>query len=131
MSIFGTQADKAVAAMDKEKIKAAEFSDGLTLQFVSVEKTKSQYGAAEDAAIVERGILEEGEQFLYTFKDAQGDTRKHYSTSFPLFIAMQHAEIEENGWLLIKRTGTAKDTKYTVEKVEAPEQPITAEDVGF
>lgn len=110
--------------MDKEKIKAAEFEKGLTLELVSVEKTKSQFGAAEDSSIVERGILEEGEQFVYTFKDSEGLTRKHYSTSFPLCIAMQKAELNYGDWVLVKREGKSKDTKYTVEKVEAPELPM-------
>lgn len=116
--IFPDSVNKAIEAMDKEKIKAVEFEAGLTLQLVSVEKVKSQFGAAEDSSIVEREILEEGEQFVYTFKDLEGLTRKHYSTSFPLCIAMQKAELNYGDWVLIKREGKSKDTKYTVEKVK-------------
>lgn len=118
MNIFDDKVTNALKAMDKEKIRAVEFEDGLTLQFISVERTKSQYGAAEDSSIVERGVLEEGEQFVYTFKDKEGDLRKFYSTSFPFLIAMNGAEINKNDWLLIKREGKARETKYTVEKVE-------------
>src|SRR3990167_3559961 len=118
--IFDPKTNAALIAMNKERVKAVEFEDRLTLQFVSVEKISSQYGAAEDSSIVERGILEEGEQFVYTFKDKEGDTRKFYSTSFPFLIAMQGAEINENDWLHIKREGKARETKYTIEK-ESPD----------
>ncbi len=114
MNVFPDDVVTALSKMDKEKIKAVEFEAGLTLTFVSVEKAKSQYGAAEDSAIVERGILEEGEQFVYTFTDSGGDTRKFYSTSFPFLIAMNGAEINEGDSLFIKREGKAKETKYVV-----------------
>lgn len=117
MSIFPPEVTEALNKMDKEKIRAVEFENGLTLQFIGVEKTKSQYGAAEDAAIVERGILEEGEQFVYTFKDREGDVRKLYSTSFPFLISMKQAELNEGDWITITRTGKLRDTKYTVEKL--------------
>lgn len=121
MSVFGIQADNAVKAMERETVKAKEFETGVTLQFQSVEKQKSRYeGAAKDSSIVERGVLDEGEQFLYSFKDHDGFVRKHYSHSFPLFIAMQGAEISDGEWLTIKRSGSGKETTYTVEKVEAP-----------
>lgn len=111
----------AVEKMNKETIKAAEFEgNGLTLKFKSVEKAKSPYGAEADATIVEKGILEEGEQFVFHFEDAEGDARKHYSKSMPFFIGMQQAEINEDDWLLIKREGVKDKTRYTVEVVEAP-----------
>ena len=115
-SIFPPEVSDALNKMDKEKIRAVEFEKGLTMEFVSVEKVKSQYGAAEDSSIVERGILEEGEQFVYTFKDIDGDTRKLYSASFPFLIAMNQAELNTGDQVLITRTGKLKDTKYTVEK---------------
>lgn len=116
MNIFPAEVEKALQSMNKERIKASEFENGLTLTFIGVEKVKSQYGAAEDASIVERGILEEGEQFVYTFKDAEGDTRKLYSHSFPFLIAMNNAELNNGDLITITRTGKLKDTKYTVEK---------------
>lgn len=120
-SVFGDQADKAVEAMEKETIKAVEFEQGLTLTFMGVQKQMSRFGgAAGDSSIVERNILVEGEEFLYTFKDGAGFVRKHYSTSFPLFIALQRAEINENDTLVIKREGKGKETSYSVEKVEQP-----------
>lgn len=116
--IFDKQVNDAITAMDKEKISAKEFDgEGLTLQVVSVEKIKGQFGAAEESAIVERGILEEGQQFLYTFKDKDGLLRKHWSTSFPMCIAMQRAEINEGDWIKITRKGSGKDTNYEVDKV--------------
>ncbi len=116
-SIFPPEVSEALNKMDKEKIRATEFEKGLTLEFVNVEKVASQYGATEDSAIVERGILEEGHQFVYTFKDSDGDTRKLYSTSFPFLIAMNQAELNTGDKVLITRTGKLKDTKYSVDKV--------------
>jgi len=121
MSVFGSDVDKAAALLNKATIKAKEFEGkGLTVQFQSVEKIKSQYGAEADASIVEKGILEEGEQFLFKFKDAEGADRKHYSTSMPFFIAMQQTEINEGDWLHIRREGQKDKTRYYVEIVDAP-----------
>lgn len=115
MSIFDESVTNALKAMDKEIIKASEFETGLVLQFIKVEKVKGKFGATEDSSIVERGILEEGEQFVYHFKDSEGDLRKLYSTSFPFLIEMNKAELNEGDWVKITRTGKLKDTKYTVE----------------
>lgn len=120
MNIFDSETTAALEKMSKATIKAVEFEAGLTLQFVSVEKQTSQYGAAEDSSIVERGILDEGQTFLYTFKDKEGDTRKLYSTSFPFLIAMNDAEINEGDTLSILRSGKLKDTKYVIEVVQKP-----------
>lgn len=121
MSVFGSDVDKAAAQLNKATIKAKEFEGkGLTLQFLSVEKVQSQYGAEADASIVEKGILEEGEQFLFRFKDVEGADRKHYSTSMPFFIGMQQTEINEGDWLHIRREGVQAKTRYYVEKVDAP-----------
>ena len=94
--------------------------DGLTLQIKSVEKVKSQYGAKADNGLVERTILEEGELYRYTFADANGEEKNFDSHSMPFFIAMQGAESNLGDWLLIKRTGKLRETRYTAEEVEAP-----------
>lgn len=121
MSVFGEEVDKAAEAMSKATVKAKEFEGkGLTLQFKGVEKIKSQYGAEEGANIVEKGILEEGEQFLFRFVDREGLERKHYSTSMPFFIAVQQAEINEGDWLHIERTGVKDKTRYSVEVTKEP-----------
>lgn len=129
MSIFGKEVDEAADIMDKSKIRAKEFEGkGLTLQFVGVEKIKSQYGAEADSTIVEKNILEEGEQFLFTFKDSEGLTRKHYSTSMPFFIGMRKdresepLEIAEGDWLVIRREGVKDKTRYYVEKTEVSQR---------
>lgn len=122
MAIFDKNVEQAIKNLNKEIIKAAEFADGLTLKFMKVEKVKGKFGAAEDSNIVEKGVLEEGEQFLYSFQDTDGITRKHYSTSFPLVIALQQAEINEGDWITITRTGKSTDTRYTAEKTVAPTQ---------
>ncbi len=120
MSIFPEETNKVLAKIAMEKIKPVEFEAGLTLQFKSVERIKSQYGASDDASIVEKGVLEEGEQFLFHFKDTKGEERKLYSTSFPFVVAMNGAELNTDDWVLIKRTGKTTETKYTVTKTDAP-----------
>lgn len=120
MSIFPEGTNEALSKIALEKIKPIEFESGLTLQFKSVTKVKSQYGASEDASIVEKGILEEGEQFVFQFVDPTGLERKLYSTSFPFVIAMHGSELNIGDWVHIKRTGKTTDTKYIVTKVAAP-----------
>lgn len=118
--------EKAQAGSGKW-IKASDFADkGLTLQVVSTEKVKGQYGASAESALVEREILEEGESFRYNFKDTEGKERSHDSTSFPLFIALQNAEINFGDWLHIKREGKGDKTRYTAEVVDAPASSKTA-----
>ena len=94
--------------------------DGLTLQIKNVEKVSSQYGAKADNGLVEREILEEGQIYRYTFADAEGKEKNFDSHSMPFFIAMQGAEFNFGDWLLIKRTGKLRDTRYTADKVDAP-----------
>lgn len=98
----------------------ADFENGQTLKIKSVETVKSDFGASADSSIVEREILKEGEVFRYTFEDASGEEKVHDSHSMPFFIAMQGAEFNFGDWLLIKRTGKLRDTRYTADKVEAP-----------
>ena len=135
MPIFDSEIMEKANAMGGAWIKAPEFDgDGLVLQIKATEKIKGQYGASADDSIVERGLLEEGESFRYTFEDATGAERKHDSASFPLFIGMQQAELNFGDWLHIKREGKTDKTRYTVEVVEAPkvlksvEYPISKED---
>jgi len=54
-------------------LKGVDFDGaGQTLQIVApLEKVKSQYGAQATDYLVENNILEEGESFRYTFKDAE------------------------------------------------------------
>ena len=121
MSVFGNEVDEAAQKLNVATIKAKEFEGkGLTLQFQSVEKIKSQYGAEADASIVEKGILDEGEQFLFKFKDVEGTDRKHYSSSMPFFIGMQQTEISEGDWLHIRREGVKDKTRYYVEITSKP-----------
>lgn len=121
MSIFGLEVDAAAEVLRKAKIKAKEFEgEGLVLQFLTVERVKSQYGAEAEASIVEKGILEEGEQFAFDFLDAEGTRRRLWSTSMPFFVSMQQAEISEGDWLKIRREGVKDKTRYSITKVEAP-----------
>lgn len=120
MSVFGKDIDEKVATMTNEWIKAEEFEKSPILQFKSVEKMNSQYGAKAADSIVTKKILEEGETFRYIFEDADGNSRKHDSTSFPLFIGVQEAEINEDDWLKITREGVKDKTRYYVEIVPQP-----------
>lgn len=121
MAIFDKEIMDKAAQASNEWIKATEFDGkGLTLQINGVEKIKSNYGAKAEDAIVERDILEEGETFRYTFKDADGNERKHDSSSFPMFIGMKSVEVNYGDWLHIRREGKKDKTKYFAEAVDAP-----------
>lgn len=59
---------------DMEKVGKSDWltgsdfeGEGQVLKIVSVEKVKSQYGAAADNGMVEKEILEEGQTFRYSF----------------------------------------------------------------
>lgn len=95
---------------------------GQVLKIKSIEKVKSDYGAAAGSSIVEREILEEGQVFRYSFEDAEGNEKTHDSHSMPFMIALQNAEFNFGDWLLIKRTGKLKDTRYTAEQVAVSQE---------
>lgn len=127
MAIFDDKTMEAAEKMGGGWVKAKEFEGaGLTLKIESTERIKSQYGAKAEDGIVERGILEEGESFRFTFEDEEGNERKHDSSSFPMFIGMQQAELNFGDWLHIRKEGERDKTRYYVEVVEAP---VTAEDM--
>lgn len=117
-------------------IKPIEFDgDGLVLQVAKpLEKVKSQYGADEGDFMVNNGLLEIGESFRFTFTSIEGKERKIDTTSAPFFIAFK--QVEELGvgdWVQIKRTGKTDKTRYSVEKMEAPDNavsPLNSEEVS-
>lgn len=130
--IFPSDVREASNKIESEWISPKEFDGkGLTLQFVKpLEKMKSinpKYGAKDDNYLVKHGVLEIGETFRYVFGTSRGNERQIDTTSSPLWIAFKQAsekEGEELGigdWCLITRTGETTETRYTVEKVEAPE----------
>lgn len=105
--------------------------EGQVLQIKAVGKVKSQYGAAADSSMVEKGILEEGEIFRYTFVDSKGVEKNFDSHSMPFMIAMTQAEFNFDDWLHIKRTGKLRDTRFTAEKVEFSEEDNTPSGIPF
>jgi len=79
-----------------------------------------KYGAEEKDYLVKNEILEAGETFKYVFKDAEGNEREHDSASAPMCIGFQQAQVEPGDWVKITRTGKTDETRYSIEKVEAP-----------
>lgn len=137
MSIFPPEMSEKMNQGTGEFIKASEFENGLTLQIVKVEAVASRFGAEEGDYFVETGVLKEGETLRYFFNAPDGKERKLDSNSRPLSIAFEQAEIENNDWVYIKRTGKGENTRYTVTKVEAPdvslrnENELDSSSVGF
>lgn len=122
MSIFNKEVSDALKGMGGSFLKGSDFEgDGLVLKYVGHEKVPSRYGAGEDSKIVERGILEEGEVFRFSFQDANGNQKTFDTYSFPFIIGMNQAEINEGDWLRISRSGKTTETRYSVEKTEKPE----------
>lgn len=133
-------------------IKASEFEGkGLVLQVSKpMEKVKSnnpKYGAQEKDYLVKTEILEVGETFHYTFMTPEGNERQIDSASGPMFIGFKQCEeLGVGDWVQITREGERSDTRFTVEKVDAPsvsprksildssqtlEQPVNPEDIPF
>lgn len=144
MDIFPEDVKKASDKIESEWISAKEFDGGIILQLVKpLEKIKSpnpKYGAKADNFLVKNEILEVGETFRYIFKTANGSERKLDTNSSPFFIAFKQcvseSEFGVGDWAQIERTGETTETRYTVEKVEAPvsqenTEEIRPEDVKF
>lgn len=114
---------EAADKLGGEWIKASEFTgNGLVLQIAkSMEKVSSKYGALETDYLVKNEILEKGQTFRYSFNTSEGAERKIDSKSTPLFIGFK--QVEELGvgdWVKVIRTGEREETRFTVEKVDAP-----------
>lgn len=124
--IFPSDVREASDKIEGEWIQAKEFEGkGLTLQVEKpLEKMKSpnpKYGAKPENYLVKNNILEAGETFRYTFKSVGGNERKIDTNSSPFFIAFKQCEeLGIGDWVEIVRTGETTETRYTVEKVEAP-----------
>lgn len=137
MSIFDKETESRMQKAGGEWIKGEEFNgDGLTLQIVKVERMKAnnpKYGALATDSIVKNEYLEEGETFRYVFKNKQGVERKIDSKSMPLFIGFSSVReaLEPGDWVHIKREGERDETRYYVEKVDAPfpQVPIANDDI--
>ena len=127
MSIFPPEVSEKMKSSDWWSGEDFE-GEGQVVQVVSVEPVASAYGAAEDSYWVEQDILQVGQTFRYTLKDAEGVEKKWDSTSRPLAIGLQQAEVEANDWIKLQRAGKGKDTRYTATKVEAPVSPAKADE---
>jgi len=114
--IFDKEISKKL--MTNQYLKGTDFeNEGITLTFKGVEKVKARFGASEDSKLVEKGILEEGEAFKYSFEDADGNERIFESHSMPFAVAMNTAEVNEGDKVHISRTGKTTETRYAVELV--------------
>lgn len=129
MSVFSSDVQEALNNAGGAWVKASEFEGGLTLQVIKVEKVRPnnpKYGADDKNYLVKEEILDEGETFRYHFKDAEGNERQHDSSSAPMCIGFQQANVEPEDWVKITRTGKTDKTRYEVVKVAAPEKGKTA-----
>ena len=118
--MFDENTKKALKNMGGNYLRGSDFEGGLTLQFKSVEKISGQYGAEADSSMVEKGILEEGQKFRFTFADSDGVKRTFDTTSMPFTIALNQVEINEDDWVEITREGKGDKTRYHAEKVSEP-----------
>lgn len=121
--MFPEDVREAASKISSDWLKGSNFDgEGLVLKVVKpMEKVKSQYGAEEDDYLVKNEILAVGESFRYTFEDTEGKERKIDSSSTPFFIGFKQCEdLGVGDWCRITRTGKTDKTRYTVEKVEAP-----------
>lgn len=124
--------EAAASAGGGKFIKAEEFEGkGLVLKVKSFEKIKSKnpkFGANEKDALMDQGILKEGETFKYSFESGENDgdgfpeQRTVESKSLALFIAFSECDPEAGDWVRISKTGKMEETRYVVEKVEEPKK---------
>lgn len=134
MDIFPDEVREAANQIGGEFIKGAEFDgDGLVLQVSkAMEKIKAsnpKYGAEEKDFLVKQEILEVGETFRFYFKTPEGDERKIDTKSSPFFIGFKQCEeLGVGDWIRVTRTGKTDKTRYTVEKVDAPEVSTSPEE---
>jgi len=124
--IFPKDVREAADKIESEWITPSEFEKGLTLQLIkpleAVKASNPKYGTDEKDYLYKNNLLGLGEQFRYVFKTPNGNERRIDSKSPPLFIGFKQCEECGVGdWLLITRTGQTTETRFTVEKVEAPE----------
>lgn len=122
MSIFNPETSEKMKKGGNEWLSGEDFEGkGITLQIVSTETVPSAYGVAEDHYFVQQEILKVGETFRYNFKDVDGVERRFDTHSRPFAIGFEQCEgIEYGDWVHITRTGAAKQTRYKMEKVDAP-----------
>ena len=128
-SIWPDDVKEAASKMGGNWLKSEAFEGGLTLKVKKVEKVVSRnpkYGAIESDYLVKNEILEVGQTFHYVFETADGQEKMIDSKSAPFFIGMTNAQIEAEDWVKITRSGERDETRYDVEKVEAPESSKTA-----
>jgi len=125
---------EAANKMGNDWIKGEEFDgEGLTLQLVQpLEKVRSnnpKYGAQETDFLVKNDLLEVGESFRFVFKTTDGTERKFDTKSSPFFIGFKQCEeLGVGDWVKIARTGKTTETRYSVEKVDAPIEPAQPSD---
>lgn len=122
--------DAASAGGDGKYIKAEEFEGkGLVLKVVSFSKIRAKnpkFGANEKDALMDQGLLDEGETFRYVFEtkdlDADGFPKQRIveSKSLALFIGFKNCDPDEGEWIRISKEGKMDDTRYEVEKSEEP-----------
>lgn len=133
-NMFPADVEEAAKKMGGEWITAAEFEDSPILQIVKpIEKVKStnpKYGAEEKDYLVKTEILDVGETFRYYFRTPEGIERKIDSKSSPMFIGFRQVEdLSVGDWVKVTRTGKTDQTRFAVEKVEAPVSQLKNEPV--
>lgn len=124
--IFPSNVREAADKLGSNWIKGEEFEgDGLVLQLSKpmevVKSNNPQYGAQEADFLVKNEILNVGETLRFTFATKEGTERQIDTKSAPFFIGIK--QVEELGvgdWVHITRTGKTNETRYTVEKIDAP-----------
>lgn len=122
--------DAAESGGDGKYIKAEEFEGrGLVLKVISFSKIKAKnarFGANEKDALMDQGLLEEGETFRYVFEtkelDADGFPKQRTveSKSAAIFIAFKNCDPDEGEWVRISKSGKMDETRYECDKVDEP-----------
>ena len=126
---------ESAKSMGGSFLKAADFEgDGLVLQCEGMEKVKSnnpKFGANDQDTLYKQEILDIGDTFRYSFKTQEGENKTLESKSTAVFIAFNEANLENGEWVRISKTGKMDETRYNIERVDAPKTKYPQpEDVG-
>lgn len=83
-----------------------------------VKANKAEFGAGEDDQLFKQGILQEGETLRYSLVNESGEEKMYDNKGVALYIAVKKAGVDKGEPVRITKSGSGKNTRYTVERVQ-------------
>lgn len=97
-------------------VKSEELIQGIwtILGVEIVTSNNPMYGANENDALYNRGVLKIGEVLRYTFLNEQGEEKNYDSKSMAFYLGFKSSKVEPNTKITIQREGKLDKTRYTI-----------------